>query len=226
MNKSYKLLFLKETFDQNTLRILYYKNRMYFVPLMLILVTIFLFVFAVVPQIQTYFNLRGEEDRLRKNLGVLNNNFSLLLNLSEKDLDSKLEKTISALPPEKDFGGILRVISRAGSSASVTLGDFSLQIGELSLEPAKVVRALPIEITLTINDGVSAAKRFSQELSSRLPLAEVTNIKSAAASSTITVVFYYQPFSPLPIDKTKNLQPMSKEAVSLFNQLSSFKSEQ
>lgn len=225
MNTAYKLLFLKERFDQNTLRILYYKNRIYFVSMTLFFLAILLFVFAVVPQIQTYLNLRNEEARIRENMVLLKNNFSLLSALNETELDTKLQKAFSALPNEKDFGGILRVISRAGSDASVTVGDFSLRIGELSSASTTVAKVLPIEITLTINDDINGAKRFSRELISRLPLSEVMSIKSAGASSTIAVVFYYKPLSPLPFDQTKNLRPISKDTLALFDRLSSFKSE-
>lgn len=224
MNVNLKLPFLRNTLDQNTFRILYYKNKMYLLPTAIILLAGLLLFFAVIPQVQDYLSLREEEKNIKEKIVITKNNYSLLSRVDENELNNNLQVAVSALPSEKDFGGILRAIGQAARSSNVILGDFSFQIGNLSPGATKVTNALPIEVTLTINSGINEARSFLQELTNRLPLSEASNIRTSETSSTINVIFYYKPFPAMTLSESNNIKPLSAEEISLLNKLSLFKS--
>ncbi len=222
MNKNHTFPFLKESFDQNTLRILYYKNKMYIIPLMAIFVAVLLFFFAVIPQIQEYFTLKDEEKNIQERISILKTNTSFLSSVNAADVDSKFQTSLLALPVEKDFDGILSVIQSAANDANVTLGDYSLQIGDLSTPSTKVITALPLEVNLTVNTGLVGMQHFMAALAKRLPLSEVTKIQISETSSTLTLVFYYKPLPSLSFDGTQKLTMFSGEQNTTMNKLSTF----
>ncbi len=223
MNSSFKLSSVKETLNQNTFKILYYKNKVYLLPLSIIFLAILLVFFAIVPQVNDYFSLRDEEENIKEKIAITKSNSTFLSGLNEIELDTNLKITASALPVEKDFGGIFRVRGQAAAVSNVVLGDFSFQSATLSSLESKAANALPIEITLIINSGIDGAKRFLQELTRRLPLSEAVNIQTGESSSTISVVFYYKPYTAVTINQDSNLKPLSKDEVSVVRELSLFK---
>ncbi len=226
MSRSIQLPFFKETIDQNTFRILYYRNKNYLIPLALVLLGVFLIFFAVLPQIQDYFTLKEEEKITQEKIKTLKNNTAFLTTINETDLDKKLQAAAEALPAEKDFGGILQAIGQAARDADVTLGDFSFQIGSLSPGTTKVTNALPIEIALTVNSGLSGSKKFLHALTRRLPLSEVINLRAEEKSSNIGVIFYYKPIPPITFDGTRPIPQLTQDDVTLLNELSTFEKTQ
>ncbi|QQG40689.1 MAG: hypothetical protein HYV37_03995 [Candidatus Levyibacteriota bacterium] len=214
---------VKDVFDQNTFRLLYYKNKVYLLPFLLIALAIALVYLAVMPQINDYFSYLDEEKNIKERVNVVKSNTNTLLAVDETNLDEKLKVVSSALPAEKDFGGILRAIAQAATEANVVLGDFSFQIGELSASKTKVTNAYPIEISLSINGDIVSSKQFLRMLMERFPLSEATNINVSESTSTIKVLFYYKPYDSVNFDPGRQIQPLSQDQLSLLNQLAAFK---
>lgn len=220
MRINVKIPFFRETIDQNTFRILYYRNKTYIIPVFIFMIAIMLTFFAVIPQIRDYFVLKNEEKNITEKIKIINNNASILSTLNEEELNRKLQAATLALPVEKDFGGILRAIGLASIDANVTLGDFSFQVGSLSVGATKITNALPIEIALTVNDNVLGSRRFLNELSRRLPLSEITSIRVSELSTNITVIFYYKPIPRLIFNPSEEIKALSQKESSLLEELS------
>lgn len=213
----------KRTFDQSTFRILYYRYKEYIPYAATMLVAIALFLGFIIPQMQQWFFLKSQTEVLNEKIAILEKNRIFLESLNETDLDKKLQTVSAALPSEKDFSGILAALSEAAASSGVVLGDYSFQVGDLSVSN-KTTDKPAIEIILRINAGVMDSKRFLDRLSHSLPLSEVTTLRSEENSSSITTVFYYKPLPKLTLDNNRILQPLSQKDNTLIKKLSSFTS--
>lgn len=214
--------FSNQLFDQSTIRILYIKNKVYVFPSVVIIIAVSLFFFAVVPQIQNYFLLNKELQNSKERIIAIKSNVTLLSGVNVSDLDRKLQIVTSALPVDKDFAGILRVVSQAAASSNVNLGDFSFSVGNLSSETTKVANVLPIDISVTITGDISGTKRFLEELTRRFPLSEVSTLQISNKSSTIKITFYYKQLPQFVFDENQKFTPIASEGNAMFETLASF----
>lgn len=225
----------RHLFDQSTLQILYLKHRKYFLPIGVIFCSLMLFLFVIIPQIQSFFNYRDQEQIIKEKISVLEKNISFLSQFNDSDLDSKLQTISLALPLEKDFILVMQAISKAASKAGVGLGDFSFEIGQISgdltsvsstesnalIQTAATDTTRPaVKLTLTVNGGLSQTKTFVSELKNSLPLSEVSQIEARDNSSTVNVAFFYKPLDRINLDEEKALQPLSQKDVELIDKLS------
>lgn len=225
MSNSFQIPFTKQTFDENTLRILYEKHKTYLIPVTVIIISVLLFFFAIVPQTENFFSLRTEAESTKEKIVVIKSNIALLSAINQGDLNSKLQTVTAALPVEKDFSGILRIIAFAAQDASVKLGDFSFAVGNLSSESTKITNVLPIEVDLTIGSDILGTKRFLEALNKRFPLSEVTSLHISGKSSAAKVIFYYKPLPQFILDDNKKMEGLSQKDEAFFTTLSLFKSE-
>ncbi len=224
MNTTFSLDALKRYFDHSILNILYYRYKNYIVPVGILSVSLLLFLAVIIPQINQWFGLRNEEKTTREKIAVLKNNLNFLSTVNDTDLDAKLQIVSAALPIEKDFTGILSVLSQAEASSGVVVGDFSFQVGELSSEAKTTTSRPTIDIVLHITGGILETKRFLHEIAKRLPLSEVTNVRvDDISSSTITIAFYYKPLTSILFKEENTLTPLSQKEVSLIEELSLLK---
>lgn len=220
-------------FDQSTMQILYNRYKSYILPVVIMVCSLVLFITFIIPQVQHFLSLGNEENTAREKITLLESNIDFLSSLDEKNLDAQLQTVVSALPAEKDFVGVMSAISQASAIAGVAVGDFSFQLGDLSLVPSDssptvnetVVATRPaIEIVLNINGGIDAGKRFIKELSNRLPLSEIRQVEISEKSSNIIVEFYYKPFPKIRFEEASKLSPLSQTDLSLIEKLSSMES--
>jgi hypothetical protein len=127
-----------------------------------------------------------------------------------------------ALPPNKDFSGVLDGISVAANKSGVFLGDYEFQVGNIST-PSISIQSFPsLQITLKINGGVSGVTRFITELYKTVPLSEVSSVKVSNSDSEITALFYYKPFPPLGFNSSLPINTVSPQGLSVINTLSSW----
>lgn len=208
-------------FDQGTFRILYYQYKEYIVPVVVILTSLVLFVMVCIPLTQKILLLPSEEEAALQRIKVLEQNAGFLSSLNEGDLDNTLILVSKALPPEKDFAGILRALSDAAAASGISLGDFSFAIGDLS-QAKEGGSQLGIEMTLNVSATIASTKQFLKELAARFPLSQVGSVQVGQTTAMVNIMFYYQPFQQLQLDESKILQPLSAKEVKLIEELSKF----
>ena len=171
--------------DVRSLKIIFERNKYYIVPVAIILICIILFFQLIIPQFKTLFALGENAKKMALELQVLKNNLNVLMNTNEKVLDSQLKILISALPSDKDFDSMLSVIYSVSQKTGVSLGNFSLKIGNLS-ESEAANSSPTIKVTVPINSNAESATSFIQELISLAPLSEIESIKMNDLSSFIS----------------------------------------
>lgn len=212
----------KITLNTGTFSYLYFKYKDYIFSASIILVCFLLILFIIIPQIQNLSLVLKEENQTREKIRILKNNERFLAQLSPSDIDNKLQSLSDALPPEKDFGGILSGISLAASRANVALQDYSFEVGELSTPSAKVASQPNIPLTLTARGSIDGAKNFIKHLSNIIPLSDVTSVKIEKEVVTLSLVFYFKAFTPVTFIPTFPIQLLSSQDLKTLGQVSSF----
>ena len=207
--------------DLKSLKFIFERNKPYILPSIIIVVCIALFLQFVIPQFKI-LSLAQEEARLASlKLQILKENLNVLTNTDEKSLDSRLKILNLALPLNKDFGGILNSIYYASQKTGVSLGSFSLQIGELA-DTKKSVDFPSISLTIPISANAPAVNSFVEVLSKTAPISEVTVIKIRNVASSIKLSFYYKPLGFSNLKEDMRINPISQKGLRIINRLSSF----
>ena len=207
-------------FNNRILLSFYISHKEHIISYVVIVVSLLIFIITVPSQIKNIVLSKKESEEASKRVEILSKNLDFLSKQSDATLDSNLHLVSSALPDTKDFEIILKGISQAGLAAGVQVGDFGLDIGDLSPVYSKGSTISTINMELAIDGGIDGAVRFIQELSNVFPLSEVHKIQSLAGSSRITVGFFFKPFPPAKLEKNTSIQPLSNQENSILDQLS------
>ncbi len=205
-------------------KLLFSQYKAYFVPILLLVGSFLIIIFAIVPQIQNYFSEKDEIAVLRRKISILKQNYETLSRVNDADQDVNLQLALSALPTNKDFIGVLNAVTLASSHANVTIGDYAFQVGDLSGK-SDVKGGLPINLAINVNGGLSETKRFVDELLKTLPLSGVNNIQIQNTTTTVLIAFYYRPLPPQKFSVETPLPILSPEKKSVLDKLATFQSQ-
>lgn len=216
----------KVSLDQIVFKALYYRYKDFIVPVTTIGICIFLFVVVIMPQIQAWMAMRDTISGDAQKLVTLKENLRIITNLDDGKLDTYLETASSALPTDKDFGGILQALSTAAANAGTSLGDYNFQIGDLVGSDTKSSSGqLPLQLTIGLKGDLAVGKKFIEELKNQLPLSDVTSISvSSNSTMNISIVFYYAPLPKITFDDSMplvTLSPKDEGMLKLLNQTES-----
>lgn len=149
----------KVNFDVNALDVIYKKYKEFIPPIGAIVVCVLLFFYVIIPQVQNYFVLLDQTKLENITLQSLKNNLSFLRNLNENKLSDQVKIVSSALPLDKDFGGVLYALSAVSAKSGVLLGNYSFQVGKLA--ETNVSSNFPsLSINVQLNSNVLSTARF------------------------------------------------------------------
>ncbi|MBF8249676.1 MAG: hypothetical protein HW400_277 [Candidatus Levybacteria bacterium] len=207
--------------DIKALKIIYDKNKLLIIPIVVILVSLVLFFQFVIPQFNALITLNKQAKESELKLQVLKKNLDMLSNINESTLDSQLSVLTQALPFNKDFIGILNSVYSTAQMTGVGLGGFSFAVGDLS-KPESSNNSPVVTLSLPINSSVMVVNSFVETISKTVPLAEVSLIKVGASSSVVNLSFYYKP-KPSVNSQDVLIRPISQKGLTLINQLKEFK---
>ncbi|MBI2195896.1 MAG: hypothetical protein HYU48_02525 [Candidatus Levybacteria bacterium] len=203
-----------------TLKALFRTHKSYLVPVLMVVVSVSLFFFALIPQSQDLMATLGKRSAEEQKLRTLKNNLNLLSTTNETELDLKLSTALKALPQDKDFESVLTTISSVADTSAVGLSNFELKVGDLASETSGNNILPSIEATIILNGGASGVSRFMTELAQSLPISEVKKVDVNVDFATILVAFYYKSLSSANISTDAKIMPLSAEQVQLLDKLS------
>lgn len=207
----------KVSLDLNTLGVLYKKYKDYLVPALVIAVCILLFIQVIIPQL---LNLSKTQEEVRKEairLDVLRGNLSYLTSMDQQVLDSHFNAVSTALPPAKDFAGILNSISTVANLSGVAVGEFEFQVGDLDKAPQSAKRFPSLDLVINVNGGIAGAERFMSNLYKSVPLAEVKGVKLSDSVASLTLTFYYKPYPPIGFNDSTPIRVITQADLDLIN---------
>lgn len=207
--------------DLKSLKFILERNKPYMLPIVIIVVCIFLFLQFIIPQFKDLLIAQNEGREASSRLQKLKENLNVLINTNEDSLDSQLKILNLALPPNKDFTGILNAIYFASQKTGVGLGSFSLQIGDLS-KAEKEDKFPTINLSVPLNADVHGVNSFVETINRTLPLSEAILIKIGDRTSIVSLRFYYKLLNVSNFSQDSSVIPLSQKAVLLINELSGF----
>lgn len=214
----------KTNVDIEAIKFLYKRYKEYLVPSLVIFICILLFFIIIIPQIKDLINISKQRDTELKKLKILKNNLNILANINSSVLDSQFDVISSALPPNKDFTGIITGISGAVQRSGVSLSDFEFAVGDLTETEVTSGEFPFLNTKLNIQSSYQQSADFITELFKSFPLAEITDVSLSGSSTEISVVFYYKPMPVIEIDNYKPIKILSKNNLDLINELSAWNS--
>lgn len=206
--------------DIKSIKFIYERNKLFILPVAIMLICIFLLFQFVIPQFKSYLAVQEETKEALLKLDILEKNLNILANTNEEILDSQLKILSLALPLGKDFSGILNSIYYSSQASGVDLGSFSLQIGNLSSSES-TGKFPTISVSIPVNGNVKAVNSFVETISNSVPLSEVSFIKVGDTLSTISLSFYYKPLGSSSAEDVP-LNPLSQKGLELIDKLSGF----
>jgi len=142
-----------------------------------------------------------------------------LISINSSVLDSQFAVVSSALPPNKDFAGIITGVSAAAQRAGVGLNDFEFQVGDLREISASSMEYPFLTTKLNIQSSYQQSANFITELFKSFPLAEIVDVSLSGRSTEVSVVFYYKPMPEIEVDNYKPVKILTKENLDLINEL-------
>lgn len=197
------------------------KNKPYVLPVVIMLISIMLFFQFVIPQFKAMLVVQKQAKESLLKLETLKANLDILVNIDDKVLDSQLQALSLALPLNKDFIGILNSIFLTSQKTGVSLGSFSLRIGDVS--KAENGDNLPsIKLSLPVDANIATINNFTQTINKTVPLSEIYSIKVANSSSTVNLSFYYKPLGASGYSEDDPISPISQKGLTLINRLKEF----
>ncbi len=203
----------------SNLLVLYKHYKDYLLPIGVILVCILIIFFVVIPQFSHYFQLQQELKAETEKLEALKNNYNFLSNLDEIKAKSELDALALALPPGKDFAGVMNAISIVSAKTGVSVGDFEFSLGNLS-ELSQGVTAYPsIKIEISLTGSSKSIMEFVSQLYKTVPVGEVTSVKTTGNSGALTILFYYKPYPPQAVDDAAPIIFLSNQELALVKEV-------
>lgn len=213
----------KISLNQNTIRILYFKNKEFILPSLVIFISLFLFLKVLIPELREVLSMFDREKAYREKLSTMKNNYNFILNLDNSDLDSQVKVVSSALPLEKDYVGIISAISQTAASSNVLVEDFGFEVGGLSTESTNLIKPNPsIKINLVLKGGQENTKQFLKNLSEQFPLSEVSSVQINDEASNISTDFYYRSFASMKFQEDMPIAKLSGEKEAVLDRLSAW----
>lgn len=204
-----------------SLKFIFERNKSYILPSVIMLISIVLFLQFVIPQFKILLTVQEEAKQASLKLQTLKENLNVLTNTDEKSLDANLRILNLALPLNKDFSAILNSIYYASQKTGVSLGSFSLQIGDLE-ETQKNDDFPSISLSIPINANAVGVSSFVETLNKTVPLSEVTLIKIGNITSLVKLSFYYKPLGIPTYKEDARIIPLTKVGLEIINKLSTF----
>lgn len=196
------------------------KIKDFLFPVMVLIFLFFLTVFFFVPNVQQVISLRSENLKQLEKINQISQKLADLQTLSEAELYDSASLLIEALPVNKDFYKVLRVVKKTAVDSGLTIESFKVSPGIVSSASASVNDTDAIRFYLIFTTTFSGLKNFLGSLEKTLPIISVESLKLTSPVSTISASMLVQgamevksPARPLP----KNLGGIEKPLVKISN---------
>lgn len=210
---------LNSEVSKETLEEIYEQNKIFLAPAATIVVAILLFLFFLLPQFFSFSQKKDVSDVENQKLTQLKNLQTLASSADLTELSSNFSLSSLVLPPTKDFEGVLNTLSTVANDTNVTIESYQLEqagdTGSLASFPS-------IEFQVTLIAAPEQTMQFVDELSKKAPISEVQMISGTDTSSSLTIDFFYKPFSPISENSDPNARKMNSRESDTENTISNW----
>jgi len=214
----------KINIDAENIKILYKHYKAFLVPIGVILVSILAIIYIIFPQVQQYFNSQSLVVVEQQKLNTIKANYSLLTSLDDAQIAANLKILSQALPPQKDFAGIIDAIAYVSAKTGVSVGNFEFSLGDLSASNFAGTAYPSTKLNINLKGDAKSITNFSNEIVKTMPISEVTSINISQNVGILVVIFYYKPFPPKNFSDQDSITLLSGNQESLIKQVSAWNS--
>jgi len=195
------------------------ENRQYSVPVAVIVISFFLLLFFILPQILAFPQNKREADLENEKLNKIEQALEVAKTGDSQTFDTQIATALTTFPQTKNFEKILSTISSAASLSNTFIlryeffdTDAPQNFGE---------QRIPfLNFKIEILGGPRDAAFFIDQLYIANPISEATSIKTDEGVTEIDVIFYYKPFESLSVDEKIEIKNLSSEQLAMLNHVS------
>jgi hypothetical protein len=194
---------------------------------LLILVGVIIVWKGIMPQTHDWFSVQDEIKATKERITQLQTNQSLITGISQTQLDKDYAAAATALPYQKDYGGMIESIDGATSVSNMERNDYSIEVGNLSTKSAQLSPQTTITVKVSLQGDAAKLQKFLAQLTKELPLSEVVSIEYNDSAVNIEVNFFYKYLSPsTKFPYTDPIRVLSQSHQKLLRDLIKWKDEQ
>ncbi len=227
--------------DLKVVKLWYYNFRYsiyfpVFFPSVAVIICLIVIMAFVLPQIQSWFSLQDEIKATEGRIQTIKDNISYLQVVDGQSVDADFHTATLALPAEKDFMGILNVISDAASSSNVALQDYSFTPPTVNKKSAatttttstdaSTVGMTPVRVSLVVEGKITGVNAFVKNIEKKLPLAEVKEVDFGETKAQIVINFYTRSFPDISLANGETINVLSQSDRILLQKLRAQSSSQ
>lgn len=202
-------------FNKENLKELYSENKLLVLPVVAIIISVFLLLFVILPQMLAFPSNKAQADEETVKLDKMQASYDLLSKTDEKTVDSNLTMAQLALPDKKDFESVLNAISIAAGNSSTQILNYIYQESN-----GNQTKYPTIQFKIDIAGELKEATSFINELYKTYPLSNVISFTSSDGVTTFQVVFYYRAFPPITPDNRQMVVKMNQSEENALKTIS------
>lgn len=155
----------------------------------------------LIPQIESILTNRTLLNDSQGKLDNLETKVRILRGYNKEATREQLKKLNLALPLQKDIGLMLSSLDSVAARSKAQLGTFSIKVGSFAT-PSAVTRdgtlGVPsLEVKLNISGEPRKIAEFIKQTRAVVPIMQVSKVALAGLSSSVDLVYYYQPAIPI-----------------------------
>lgn len=192
-----------------------------------VLVCVLLIFNFIIPQLTTWFSIRDEVVATQARIAVLQENINYMNTLDKRTMNAQLETATTALPPEKDFGIMLNVLTEASLKSGVALNDFTFQVGNVDSDKDQIIDPRHkdlsnIKMTVVVTGPVTSVRTFIRTLEESIPLSEVVDLDGSGQTISISMQFYQKNLPEVDIKPEDPIIALSPDKTALLEKIAAW----
>lgn len=171
-------------------------------PVIVILIGLVMLTVYIFPQVNNWFSVRSEVEATQARINIMRQNARVLENINKEVVESEFLIASQALPPNKDFSGILDAINDAAIKSGITLDDYEFSLGSIFADKSgneTPSDSASILLNLSVEGDANAVSSFLSEIESEIPIAKLQSINFSDNKGQIQLSFLIKPFADINI---------------------------
>ncbi len=212
-------------FNKETVLSLYYENKAMILPVFAIVVSIFLFIIFIIPQLLSFPSRKNSVDAENATLNKIKESEKVLSTANIDLINSQIELVGKTLPEKKTIeealGAIFTVASLSNSQIeSYQFIDSETEGASSSKDSKNKYQSL--DFSVNIFGDINQTVDFIDQLYKSYPISSVKKINISEGISSITISFFYSPFITGSLNDRANVRSMSEKEKEVMEEIQSW----
>lgn len=203
--------------DKELIINLYYENKELVLPIFSIVVSFFLFAIFIAPQVLSFPARRTEIAAETLKLNKIKDSEKILSTANVDLINSQVQIVENTFPDKKEFENVLNAISAAANLSNTQIDSYQFQGSKDVKTTSGSFPSLSFQVNIL--GDLDQTISFVDQLYKTFPISDVTSIANADNLSTISINFFYSPFSTMEINDRTQIRSMSANEKSTMDKI-------